>query len=348
MAKVINYKGYNVDLEKNKVTMKPMYDKHGESYTFILKQVIKDDNQKMIMAIMEWMAQDVARIKWATTKDTKGQLIYKLPCVSWILPVARNTRATWVTDSSSQNVRNEVRNAIIAYFKAINKGQNDPKKPEPPKAPEQHKKADSKDAAANYGQQLLTQAMATPEVKKESKEANTSAWVDDNYSTLPTVYLYTDGACSGNPGPGGWGALLSMGEHEKEFSGAEEYSTNNRMELMGAIEGLKALKRPCHVILTSDSNYLVKGITEWIDKWIDQGWKNSQGKPVANVELWKQLDELTQTHEVEVFWIKGHTGHPENERCDALAVAAREAIAVQETVYEDGTSDDLLGSDEEI
>jgi len=345
MAKVINVNGYLVSIEEKQVTMKPMFDKHGESYTFILKQIVKDDNQKMILATMEWMAQDVAHIKWATSKDAKGQLIYQLPCVSWVLPVARNTRATWVTDSGSQNVRHEVRNAIIAYFKAA-KGQDDPKKPEPPK-PE--KKADSKDAAADYAQQLLAQAMtATSEVKEESKEADPPT---GNYSTLPTVYLYTDGACSGNPGPGGWGAMLRMGSYEKEFSGAEEYSTNNRMELMGAIEGLKALKRPCHVILISDSSYLVKGITEWMDKWIDQGWKNSQGKDVANVELWKQLDELTQTHEVEAFWIKGHNGHPENERCDALAVAAREAIAIQqeeETVYEDGTSDDLLGSDESI
>lgn len=344
MAKVINVNGYMVNLEEKEVTMKPMYDKHGESYTFLLKKIVKDDNQKMILATMEWMAQDVARIKWATTKDAKGQLIYKLPCVSWILPVARNTRATWVTDSSSQNVRNEVRNALIAYFKAV-KGQDDPKKPEPPK-PEQSKKADSKDAAADYGQQLLAQAMAAaPET--ETKEVNS-----DNKEV---VMVFTDGACSPNPGMGGWGIVMydaKGGRHE--YSGAEADSTNNRMELTGPIEALKKCSGKYPIVLTSDSNYLVKGMTEWIQGWIQKGWKNSQRQPVPNKDLWEELLALTQGKQIEWKWVKGHGVNADNNRCDQLAVTARESLAAElakqaeEIVYEDGTSDDLLGSDEEI
>lgn len=324
MAK-INYNGYDFDVntEKKKVTMKPMFDKHGESYTFILKQVVKDDNQKMILSTMEWMAQDVARIKWATSKDAKGQLIYKLPCVNWILPVARNTRATWVTDSSSQNVRNEVRNALIAYFKAALKDQDNPKKPEPPKAPEQHKKADSKDAAADYGQQLLAQAMI-PIAQEESKEANSSI---ENRSTLPTVYLSV-GYSGSN-----WNATLRMGEHIKNLNGIEDDTSHNRIEIIGAVYGLRALKRPCHVVLTSKSDYLVKGINENLDKLLDRGWEKSNGELIENIELWKELDELTQRNEVEAF--------KEEE-------PKEESKVVNEEIYEDGTSDDLLGCDEAI
>ena len=342
MAKIVNISGYLVELDEKEVTMKPMYDKHGESYTFLLKRVIKDDNQKMITAIMEWMAQDVARIKWATSKDAKGQLIYKLPCVNWIMPVARNTRATWVTDSSSQNVRNEVRNALIAYFKAA-KDQDDPKKPEPPKAPEK-----KKDAAADYGQQLLAQAMAAaPETEKETNKVNS-----DNKEV---VRIFTDGACSPNPGMGGWGIVMYDAKGRRhEYSGAEADSTNNRMELTGPIEALKKCSGKYPIVLTSDSNYLVKGMTEWIQGWIQKGWKNSQRQPVPNKDLWEKLLALTQGKRIEWRWVKGHGVNEDNNRCDQLAVFAREQLAAEltkqaeEVVYEDGTSDDLLGFDEEI
>lgn len=139
------------------------------------------------------------------------------------------------------------------------------------------------------------------------------------------VEIFSDGACSGNPGPGGWGTILRFGGHEKELSGFDPETTNNRMELTGAIAGLEALNRPCRVELTTDSEYVKKGMTEWIDGWVKRGWKNSQKKPVANRDLWERLLELTQQHQVEWHWVRGHDGHEENERCDALARAAIDA-----------------------
>jgi len=136
------------------------------------------------------------------------------------------------------------------------------------------------------------------------------------------VEIFSDGACSGNPGPGGWGTLLRWDDHEKELSGFEPETTNNRMELTAAIAGLAALKRPCRVRLTTDSEYVKKGITEWIDGWVRRGWKNSQKKDVANRDLWERLLEESRRHQVEWCWVRGHAGHPENERCDELARAA--------------------------
>ncbi len=143
--------------------------------------------------------------------------------------------------------------------------------------------------------------------------------------TVRKVDIFSDGACSGNPGPGGWGTLLRYGGHEKELSGFEPETTNNRMELLGAIAGLEALNRPCQVTLTTDSEYLKKGMTEWIDGWVKRGWKNAQKKPVANRDLWERLLELTTKHQVEWHWVRGHDGHAENERCDELARAAIKA-----------------------
>lgn len=131
--------------------------------------------------------------------------------------------------------------------------------------------------------------------------------------------IFTDGACSGNPGPGGWGAVLRSGKAEKELSGAAADTTNNRMELTAAIQALKALKRPCRVHLVTDSNYLKDGITTWIGKWKQNGWKTASRKPVKNEDLWRALEEALAPHQVEWEWIRGHTGHPENERADALA-----------------------------
>jgi len=136
------------------------------------------------------------------------------------------------------------------------------------------------------------------------------------------VEIFTDGACSGNPGPGGWGTILRCGGHEKELSGYDPETTNNRMELIAVIAGLEALKRPCNVHLTTDSQYVKKGITEWIDGWVRRGWKNSQKKPVANRDLWERLLALSEKHRVEWCWVRGHAGHEENERCDELARAA--------------------------
>ena len=140
-------------------------------------------------------------------------------------------------------------------------------------------------------------------------------------SELPEVEIFTDGACKGNPGPGGWGAVLRFGDKERELSGGESPSTNNRMELMAAIEALKALKKPCRVSLTTDSNYVRDGITKWIHGWLRNGWRTSDKKPVKNAELWQALLEATAPHRIEWHWVKGHAGHPENERADALACA---------------------------
>ena len=133
------------------------------------------------------------------------------------------------------------------------------------------------------------------------------------------VEIFTDGACSGNPGPGGWGALLRYRDREKELSGFEAHTTNNRMELTAVVEALKALKEPCRVIVYTDSRYLKDGISRWIHTWKRNGWKTAARQPVKNQELWRALDELAQRHEVEWHWVKGHSGHPENERCDQLA-----------------------------
>ena len=133
------------------------------------------------------------------------------------------------------------------------------------------------------------------------------------------VEAYTDGACRGNPGPGGWGVLLRYGDHEKELYGAEANTTNNRMELMAAIQALENLNRECRVILTTDSEYVRKGITEWLSNWKKRGWKTASKQPVKNQDLWQRLDNAAAQHNVEWHWVRGHTGHPENERADQLA-----------------------------
>ena len=143
---------------------------------------------------------------------------------------------------------------------------------------------------------------------------------------MTEVELFTDGACKGNPGPGGWGALIRSGDKEKELSGGEKLTTNNRMELMAAIEGLNALKRPCRVIVSTDSNYVKDGITKWVHGWMRNGWRTADRKPVKNVELWQALLEAAARHQVEWRWVRGHNGHPENERADRLACAAAEAM----------------------
>ncbi|MEY4161267.1 MAG: ribonuclease [Pseudomonadota bacterium] len=133
------------------------------------------------------------------------------------------------------------------------------------------------------------------------------------------VEIFTYGACKGNPGPGGWGAILRMGHHERELSGSDAETTNNRMELSGAIEALRALKEPCQVSLHTDSRYVIDGITSWIYGWQRNGWRNAAKKPVANADLWQDLILATKPHKIEWIWVKGHDGHPENERADQLA-----------------------------
>jgi ribonuclease HI len=136
---------------------------------------------------------------------------------------------------------------------------------------------------------------------------------------MTTVDIWTDGACSGNPGPGGWGAILVSGQNRKEIHGGEPDTTNNRMELLAAIMALEALKKPCKVIMHVDSQYVRQGITGWIHGWKKNGWKTADKKPVKNAELWQRLDEARRTHEIEWLWVKGHAGDPENERADELA-----------------------------
>ena len=138
---------------------------------------------------------------------------------------------------------------------------------------------------------------------------------------MKQVKLYTDGACSGNPGKGGWGAILIYGEHKKELCGGEKETTNNKMELTAAIQGLSALTEPCEVMLYSDSKYLIDGMTKgWAKSWQSKGWRKSDGKPALNVDLWKKILELDQKHKIEYIWVKGHAGNEFNERCDTLAV----------------------------
>ena len=158
--------------------------------------------------------------------------------------------------------------------------------------------------------------MNTEEWKSPKKKNNSEG------EHMKEVTLYTDGACSGNPGPGGWGAILVYMNYKKEMSGGEKETTNNRMELMAAIEGLSALKEPCKVKLVSDSKYLIDGLSKgWARSWRSKGWKKSDGKQALNIELWEKLLELEDYHDIEYEWVKGHAGHPYNERCDEMAVA---------------------------
>ena len=147
---------------------------------------------------------------------------------------------------------------------------------------------------------------------------------------MKKIEIYTDGACRGNPGPGGWGAILRYNGHEKELFGAETHTTNNQMELMAAIKGLEALKQSCHVTVISDSQYLRKGITEWIQQWKKRKWLTASKQPVKNQSLWQALDQLTQKHVLEWQWVKGHSGHPENERADLLANKAIDQLLKKE------------------
>ncbi|MFZ6758451.1 ribonuclease HI [Undibacterium sp. Ji50W] len=143
---------------------------------------------------------------------------------------------------------------------------------------------------------------------------------------MDKIDIYTDGACKGNPGVGGWGALLVAGDKKKELFGGEKDTTNNRMELMAVIQALGALKRPCQITLHTDSQYVLKGITEWITGWKAKGWKTASKAPVKNVDLWQQLDEARNIHEIDWRWVRGHTGHPGNERADQLANRGVETV----------------------
>ena len=144
---------------------------------------------------------------------------------------------------------------------------------------------------------------------------------------MKKIDIFTDGACKGNPGPGGWGALLRMGRHEKELSGSEPQTTNNRMEMTAAIRALGALIEPCEVSLYTDSKYLIDGMTKWIHGWKKKGWVNASKKPVRNADLWHELIDVAGTHTIHWHWVKGHSGHPENDRVDKLASDAAEAVA---------------------
>lgn len=144
-----------------------------------------------------------------------------------------------------------------------------------------------------------------------------------------TIEIFTDGACKGNPGPGGWGVVLRLGPHEKKLFGGEPDTTNNRMELTAAIQALAALKKPARVLLTTDSEYVMKGIAEWMPNWKKRGWKTASKQPVKNADLWRELDALVQQHEVKWQWVKGHSGHPGNELADELANLGVEQVLAE-------------------
>ncbi len=146
---------------------------------------------------------------------------------------------------------------------------------------------------------------------------------------MKSVTLYTDGACRGNPGVGGWGLVMEYGDLRKEFSGGEPETTNNRMELTAVIEGLRRLKEPCRVAIFTDSTYVMKGASEWMEGWKKRGWKGSSKKPVKNVDLWKTLDDAMHRHDLDWHWVKGHSGHPGNERADQLANRGIDELEIQ-------------------
>lgn len=148
--------------------------------------------------------------------------------------------------------------------------------------------------------------------------------------TDKVVEIFTDGACRGNPGPGGWGAVLRYGHRRRELSGAENHTTNNRMELMAAIRALESLKRPCKVVLTTDSVYLRNGISQWMPAWKRKGWKTASGQPVKNKDLWERLEAASAAHNVRWEWVKGHAGHPGNEQADSLATQAIDKLLKEE------------------
>jgi ribonuclease HI len=151
--------------------------------------------------------------------------------------------------------------------------------------------------------------------------------MSDVTAELSKVEIATDGACKGNPGPGGWGVIIRSGTRERELSGGETLTTNNRMELMAAIEGLNALKRPCHVTLSTDSRYVMDGLTKWIKGWQKNGWKTAAKQPVKNADLWQALIDAAKPHRIQWLWVKGHAGHPDNERADKLASDAAVAAS---------------------
>lgn len=146
---------------------------------------------------------------------------------------------------------------------------------------------------------------------------------------MKKIQMFTDGSCLGNPGPGGYGVVMEFNQHQKELSEGFKHTTNNRMELLAAIEGLASLTETCHVILTTDSQYVKQGINQWINNWRRNGWKTAAKKAVKNVDLWQRLDTLTQQHTIEWRWVKGHSGHPQNERCDDLARTAAESSSLR-------------------
>jgi ribonuclease HI len=149
-------------------------------------------------------------------------------------------------------------------------------------------------------------------------------------ASMPEVEIFTDGACSGNPGPGGWAAILRYGDTEREIAGGEAMTTNNRMEMTAAIEALAALKRPCRVRLYTDSTYVRDGITRWLPQWKARGWRTADKKPVKNSDLWQRLEAVAAAHEIEWLWVRGHAGHPENERVDVLARGAIPVAALDQ------------------
>lgn len=168
-------------------------------------------------------------------------------------------------------------------------------------------------------------------------------------SELKTVTIFTDGGCLGNPGPGGWAAILRYGKHERAISGGEPATTNNRMELSAAISALRLLREPCKVVIFTDSQYLRKGITEWIHSWHRNGWVTSKRESVKNADLWRDLDRLSKPHRIDWMWLKGHAGHPENERCDAMAGAEIEKIKKDHTHAElSGRLKEFRKADDEL
>ena len=330
--KKVSDKLYSVIIN-NIVLMYVLVNKIFMDRTYITGDIYEDAECKNHLAYVDW--------NWS--KYRLSRVLFKVPAGH-----------PWLKE---HNRNNDLHGYVCDVFQKAIADSSAPEPPKDPKPEKPEKKVEVKEDRKPAN--LLSKVKAAMEARKAAAAANqvkdevVSKEADHDEEDQGTVRIFTDGACSPNPVMGGWGVVMydaRGGKHE--YSGAD--STNNRMELRGPIEALKKCSGRYPIVLTSDSNYLVKGMTEWIQGWIQKGWKNSQRQPVPNRDLWEELLALTQGKRIEWKWVKGHSVNADNNRCDELAVFAREQLAAELAqrqdveVYEDGCDSDLLGLDEGI
>lgn len=324
----------------------------GKSYD---AQITKHDPNAPLVYGKVWETaskQLVAELIWRYADQDENRPKCTVPCIFWQEGAKQvgTSRDNWNIHCRKNLFALHVRNAICAEvgLPPVEIKEQEIKQ----EAPKAYKKPVQTPTPVQQTSQVQTAPVQNAKVQEllnsrvqlrgDQKAQQQNAQASETTTIMPSVEIFTDGACSGNPGPGGWGVILRMGNHKKELSGGEASTTNNRMELLAGVEALKALKKPCDVVLTSDSKYLVKGATEWLNGWLKNGWKNSKGDPVANQELWEEIIPLLKTHHVKFNWVKGHAGHKENERCDELARKAIDQLRQQQaTQYEEVYPDDV-------